>query len=86
MSVITLRRINKTFGSFATVEDFNLLTEDGEFVVLVGPSGCGKTTTTRMIAGPEQPSSGQILIDGADVTEQTSGLSTAPGSSMRSTR
>ena len=71
MSVITLRRINKTFGSFAAVEDFNLRTEDGEFVVLVGPSGCGKTTTMRMIAGLEQPSSGQILIDGADVTEQT---------------
>jgi multiple sugar transport system ATP-binding protein len=46
------------------VNDFNLVIEDGEFIVLVGPSGCGKTTVLRMIAGLESISGGEILIDG----------------------
>ena len=69
MSVITLRNINKNFGAFKAVSDFDLETEDGEFVVLVGPSGCGKTTTMRMIAGLEDASSGEMLIDGEDVLD-----------------
>ncbi|RJS90849.1 ABC transporter ATP-binding protein, partial [Salinisphaera sp. Q1T1-3] len=50
------------------VTDFNLTTEDGEFIVLVGPSGCGKTTTMRMIAGLEEHTEGTIEIGGRDVT------------------
>ena len=50
------------------VTDFNLTTEDGEFIVLVGPSGCGKTTTMRMIAGLEEHTQGTIEIAGRDVT------------------
>src|SRR3954451_18841164 len=46
----------------------DLTIKDGEFVALLGPSGCGKTTTLRMISGLEAVSSGQILIDGKDVT------------------
>ena len=71
MSVIALQELNKSFGEFSAVDNLNLVTEDGEFVVLVGPSGCGKTTTMRMIAGLEQATSGAILIDGHDVTEQS---------------
>jgi multiple sugar transport system ATP-binding protein len=71
MAVIALQDLNKSFGPAVAVGDFNLVTEDGEFVVLVGPSGCGKTTTMRMIAGLEEATSGVILIDGKDVTSQS---------------
>lgn len=71
MSVIAIENLNKSFGAFNAVDNLNLTTEDGEFVVLVGPSGCGKTTTMRMIAGLEGSTSGSISIDGEDVTDQT---------------
>jgi multiple sugar transport system ATP-binding protein len=61
---ISLKGLSKSFGSTRVVEDLSLEINDGEFVVLLGPSGCGKTTTLRMIAGLEQPTSGDILIDG----------------------
>lgn len=71
MSVIALEDLNKNYGMFSAVRDMNLVTEDGEFVVLVGPSGCGKTTTMRMIAGLEDITSGAVRIDGEDVSEQS---------------
>ena len=68
MSYLTLTGVQKRFGEFAAVQDFNLSAEKGEFVSFLGPSGCGKTTTLRMIAGFEQPTSGTITIDGRDIT------------------
>ena len=68
MSYLVLTDVQKRFGEFVAVENFNLTAERGEFVSFLGPSGCGKTTTLRMIAGFEQPSSGAITIDGTDVT------------------
>src|SRR5690349_266780 len=69
MAAVTLDHLRKDFpdGTVA-VEDFSLKIADGEFLALLGPSGCGKTTTLRMIAGLELPTSGQILLDGSDVT------------------
>jgi len=61
---ISLSNLTKSFGVAAIVDDLSLEIGDGEFVVFLGPSGCGKTTTLRMIAGLEQPSAGEILIDG----------------------
>jgi ABC-type sugar transport system ATPase subunit len=66
---IELIGLSKSFGAVAAVKDLSLAIEDGEFVVLVGPSGCGKTTTLRMIAGFEDPSSGDIRIDGRSVND-----------------
>jgi multiple sugar transport system ATP-binding protein len=66
---ITLHNLSKSFGHSAVVEDLSLEINDGEFVVLLGPSGCGKTTTLRMIAGLEQATSGEILIDRQRVNE-----------------
>src|SRR6185369_13322253 len=54
--------VSKTFGKSAVVEQLNLASDDGEFVVLLGPSGCGKTTTLRMLAGLEDATSGDIFI------------------------
>ena len=62
MAKVRLEHVWKRFGKVVAVKDFNLETEDGEFVVFVGPSGCGKTTTLRMIAGLEEISEGRIHI------------------------
>ncbi|MCE7985056.1 MAG: ATP-binding cassette domain-containing protein [Caldilinea sp. CFX5] len=68
MAQIELRQVTKKFGEAYAVKPVDLTINDGEFVVLLGPSGCGKTTTLRMISGLEAVSSGQILINGRDVT------------------
>jgi putative spermidine/putrescine transport system ATP-binding protein len=68
MAFLELTGIQKRFGLSVAVADFNLSTERGEFVSFLGPSGCGKTTTLRMIAGFEQPTEGQITLEGADIT------------------
>ena len=67
MSVVEITNVSKRYGDVQAVQDFNLTTRDGEFVVLVGPSGCGKTTTMRMIAGLESVTDGSIRIGGKDV-------------------
>jgi multiple sugar transport system ATP-binding protein len=68
MATIDLRQVEKKFGDSHAVKPLDLTIQDGEFVVLLGPSGCGKTTTLRMISGLEAVSSGNILLDGRDVT------------------
>lgn len=68
-SSIELRGINKSFGSFQASKDINLTIQGGRLVALLGPSGSGKTTILRMIAGLEQPDSGEILIDGKVVND-----------------
>jgi multiple sugar transport system ATP-binding protein len=69
MSVVRLEHLTKTFpGGITAVDDVNLSIADGEFLVLVGPSGCGKSTILRMIAGLEDVSSGDVIIDGQTVT------------------
>ena len=55
--------------SFLAVDNVNLTVNPGEFLTFLGPSGCGKTTTLRMVAGFEIPSSGQIIVDGSDITQ-----------------
>ena len=71
MAAIVLDQVSKKFpdGTLA-VADVNLEIPDGEFVILVGPSGCGKSTTLNMIAGLEEVSSGDILIDGERVNDR----------------
>ncbi len=69
MAGIELRGVSKRWGSFTGVDNFNLSIADREFLVLLGPSGCGKTTTMRMIAGLEDPTEGNIIIDGERVND-----------------
>ena len=68
MATIELRQVEKKFGDLYAVQPMNLTIGDGEFVVLLGPSGCGKTTTLRMIAGLETVTTGDILLNGKNVT------------------
>ncbi|MGG0823632.1 ABC transporter ATP-binding protein [Paenibacillus turicensis] len=67
--MIALSEVTKNFGGQAVVHPLSLTIEEGEFLTLLGPSGCGKTTILRMLAGFEQPTSGQIMLDGLDLTE-----------------
>ena len=64
---IELSKLTKQFAEVTAVDGIDLHIPGGEFFSLLGPSGCGKTTTLRMIAGFEQPTSGEILLDGTDV-------------------
>ena len=68
MGFLELSHIQKRFGAFAAVQDFELSAQRGEFVSFLGPSGCGKTTTLRMIAGFEFPDLGTISVDGKEIT------------------
>jgi multiple sugar transport system ATP-binding protein len=69
MASISLKGISKAWGSVVGVDKIDLEIKDKEFIVFLGPSGCGKTTTMRMVAGLEEPTGGQILIDSEDVTD-----------------
>ena len=69
MGSISLQHVKKSFGEVQIIPDTSLDINDGEFVVFVGPSGCGKSTLLRLIAGLEDTTSGQILLDGEDMTK-----------------
>jgi len=65
---LRLAGITKRFPGFTAIEELDLTIPAGSFFALLGPSGCGKTTTLRLVAGLEEPTEGQILIGGKDVT------------------
>jgi multiple sugar transport system ATP-binding protein len=69
MASVTFRNVQKSYGKTRIIERLGFEIEDGEFVVLVGPSGCGKSTLLRMLAGLEEISGGEILIDGRVVND-----------------
>ena len=66
--MVELRNVTKRFGAYEALKDANFEIRAGEFVTFLGPSGCGKTTCLRLISGFDTPTSGQILLDGKDVT------------------
>ena len=67
MATLQLIDLHKRFGDVLAVQRINLTVADGEFLCILGPSGCGKSTALRMIAGFEEPTGGDILIDGASI-------------------
>lgn len=69
MSELSLQKATKRFGNLTVIEKLDLEVHDREFVVLVGPSGCGKSTLLRMIAGLEDISEGDLIIDGQRMNE-----------------
>jgi ABC-type sugar transport system ATPase subunit len=71
MATVELRNIRKSYGAVDVVKGIDLEVADGELVILVGPSGCGKSTVLRMIAGLEDVTSGELLIDGTVVNRMS---------------
>ncbi len=69
MAAVELKGLEKTFGSQSALKEIDLTIVDGEFLVIVGPSGCGKSTLLRIIAGLEQPTKGDVLIEGQSALE-----------------
>ncbi len=69
MAEVKLKNLTKKFKEVVAVDNISLDIEDGEFLTLVGPSGCGKSTTLRAVAGLENPTAGDILIDGQRVND-----------------
>jgi len=69
MASVTFQNVQKSYGKTRIIERLGFEIEDGEFVVLVGPSGCGKSTLLRMLAGLEDITGGEIMIDGRVVNE-----------------
>jgi spermidine/putrescine transport system ATP-binding protein len=68
--IVELGNVNKMYGANHVVKDLNLQIKEGEFLTLLGSSGCGKTTTLRMIAGFEEPTDGEILVEGVSVANK----------------
>ena len=71
MASIELKNVTKAYGKVVTIKNINLRIEDGELAVFVGPSGCGKSTMLRMIAGLEEITEGELLIDNEVVNDVT---------------
>src|SRR5512147_256993 len=69
MAAVSFRDIRKAFGKVEVIHGIGFDIADGEFVVLVGPSGCGKSTLLRMLAGLEDITGGEIVIDGKVVND-----------------
>ena len=67
-NIIEIKNVSKSFGEKCILRDVSIYVKQGEFLTLLGPSGCGKTTLLRMIAGFGSPDSGEILINGTDIT------------------
>jgi NitT/TauT family transport system ATP-binding protein len=70
MAAVTVKRLWKEFGTQVVLENLNLTIADHEFVTIVGASGCGKTTFLRMLLGIDQPTRGELLIDGQPISPE----------------
>ena len=67
-SAIEFRGVSRVYGDVRAVDDVSFAIEPGEFFAMLGPSGSGKTTSLRLVAGFDVPTSGQVLLDGVDVS------------------
>jgi spermidine/putrescine transport system ATP-binding protein len=68
-NIIDIKHVSKWFGDKQVLDDVSLHIRKGEFVTILGPSGCGKTTLLRILSGFETASEGEILLEGADITQ-----------------
>ena len=66
---VEVQGVSKLFGTTVALKQVDLIVKPGEFLTLLGPSGCGKTTLLRLISGLEQPTTGEIFINGSKMNE-----------------
>jgi len=66
-TLLQIKDLSRSFGDVVALDDVSLDIRENEFFALLGPSGCGKTTLLRVLAGFEQPDSGSVTLDGADL-------------------
>ena len=71
--ILSIKNLSKRYDDISVLENINLSVKKGEVVVIAGPSGCGKSTTLRMITGLDEPTSGDIYIDGKKINDLTPG-------------
>ena len=69
MAELAVKNLKKSFGGNEVLKGVSFTVESGKFLSLLGPSGCGKSTILRIICGLETPNSGEVLVDGVDVTK-----------------
>ncbi|MCX7680976.1 MAG: ABC transporter ATP-binding protein [Anaerolineae bacterium] len=69
MPILEVRRLSRSYPDGWTLQDVSFSMESGEVIAILGPSGCGKTTLLRLIAGLERPDTGQVLLNGVDITD-----------------
>jgi len=67
--MVVFDQVSKRFDDVTAVDAIDLAIDEGEFLSIMAPSGCGKTTTLRMLAGLEQPSEGEVRLDGERLNE-----------------
>ena len=67
-TILEIQNLTKRFGRMTAVDNVSFFLENGKLMTFVGPSGCGKTTLLRMISGLTEPTEGQIILDGEDIT------------------
>lgn len=75
--MIELIGVNKSFGKLHVLKDIDLKVADAEKIVIIGPSGCGKSTLIRCINLLERPESGQVIVDGVDMTDRSTNITKA---------
>ena len=68
--LVQIKNINKFYGKNHVVKDLSIDVQEGEFLTILGSSGSGKSTTLRMVAGFEQPTTGEIMLDGINVADK----------------
>src|SRR3954463_8374377 len=67
-TTVEFKQVRRVFGTMSALAGLDLKIDPGEMLALLGPSGCGKTTALRLLAGFDQPTSGQVLVDGKDIS------------------
>lgn len=71
MSILEVKNLRKAYGQVTALKSISLTVKEGEIISILGPSGCGKSTFLQLVAGLQEPSDGEILLNGKQVADST---------------